>query len=56
MQKIFKHIHPYEPFIDNSTEKLIVGTLPPPRFTTGDLKEGDVNFVTEAGTGSFGLF
>jgi G:T/U-mismatch repair DNA glycosylase len=21
-----------------------VGTLPPPRFTTGDLKEGDVNF------------
>ena len=44
MQKIFKHIHPYEPFINNSTEKLIVGTLPPPRFTTGDLKEGDVNF------------
>ena len=44
MQKIFRHIHPYEPFIDNSTEKLIVGTLPPPRFTTGDLKEGDVNF------------
>jgi len=24
--------------------KLIVGTLPPPRFTTGALKEGDVNF------------
>ncbi len=24
--------------------KLIVGTLPPPRFTTGELKEGDVNF------------
>ena len=24
--------------------KLIVGTLPPPRFTSGDLKEGDVNF------------
>ena len=44
MQKIFKHIHPYEPFINNSTEKLIVGTLPPPRFTTRDLKEGDVNF------------
>lgn len=44
MQKVFLHIHPYEPFIDHNTEKLIVGTLPPPRFTTGDLNEGDVNF------------
>jgi G:T/U-mismatch repair DNA glycosylase len=44
MQKVFLHSHPYEPFIDENTEKLIVGTLPPPRFTTGDLKEGDVNF------------
>ncbi len=24
--------------------QLIVGTLPPPRFTTGELKKGDVNF------------
>ena len=44
MQKVFLHSHPYKPFIDHNTEKLIVGTLPPPRFTTGDLKEGDVNF------------
>jgi len=44
MQKVFKHTHPYEPFIDEFTEKLIVGTLPPPRFTTKDLKVGDVNF------------
>lgn len=44
MQKKFQHTHPYEPFIDEFTEKLIVGTLPPPRFTTGDLKAGDVNF------------
>jgi G:T/U-mismatch repair DNA glycosylase len=44
MQYIFKHTHPYEPFIETTTEKLIVGTLPPPRFTTGELKEGDVNF------------
>ncbi|SIR36267.1 uracil-DNA glycosylase family protein [Maribacter ulvicola] len=44
MQKKFQHIHPYEPFINEFTEKLIVGTLPPPRFTTGNLKEGDVNF------------
>ncbi|QWX84399.1 uracil-DNA glycosylase family protein [Cellulophaga sp. HaHaR_3_176] len=41
---IFKHIHPYEPFLFKEATKLIVGTLPPPRFTSGDLKEGDVNF------------
>ncbi|WP_396597151.1 uracil-DNA glycosylase family protein [Dokdonia sp. R86516] len=41
---IFKHTHPYPPFnIENAT-KLIVGTLPPPRFTEGTLKPGDVNF------------
>lgn len=41
---MFHHTHPYEPFIFESTTKLIVGTLPPPRFTTGDLKDGDVHF------------
>ncbi len=41
---MFQHTHPYEPFIFEETTKLIVGTLPPPRFTTGDLKEGDVDF------------
>ncbi|MBT8239059.1 MAG: uracil-DNA glycosylase family protein [Croceitalea sp.] len=41
---MFVHQHPYEPFLFDGVEKLIVGTLPPPRFTTGDLKEGDVNF------------
>jgi G:T/U-mismatch repair DNA glycosylase len=41
---VFKHTHPYPPFnIENAT-KLIVGTLPPPRFTEGTLKTGDVNF------------
>ncbi len=40
---MFLHTHPYPPFIFNSTTKLIVGTLPPPRFTTGDLKADDVN-------------
>ena len=38
------HKHPYEPFLFESATKLIVGTLPPPRFTTGELREGDVNF------------
>lgn len=41
---MFHHTHPYKPFnIENAT-KLIVGTLPPPRFTNGELKPGDVNF------------
>ncbi|KJJ40084.1 uracil-DNA glycosylase family protein [Aequorivita vladivostokensis] len=41
---MFHHIHPYPPFIPENATKLIVGTLPPPRFTTGELKEGDVDF------------
>ena len=41
---MFFHKHPYEPFIFQNTEKLIVGTLPPPRFTTGVLLEKDVDF------------
>jgi len=43
-EKMFHHIHPYRPFIPENATKLIVGTLPPPRFTTGVLKEGDVDF------------
>ncbi len=41
---MFHHIHPYPPFIPENATKLIVGTLPPPRFTIGALKPGDVNF------------
>ena len=41
---MFLHTHPYEPFLFPEATKLIVGTLPPPRFTTGELKEGDVDF------------
>ena len=41
---MFSHTHPYEPFIFDQAEKLIVGTLPPPRFTTGELKIDDVDF------------
>ncbi|USD25689.1 uracil-DNA glycosylase family protein [Flagellimonas marinaquae] len=40
----FKHTHPYKPFLLSQATKLIVGTLPPPRFTTGDLKPQDVDF------------
>ena len=41
---MFLHTHPYEPFLFKDTTKLIVGTLPPPRFTKGELKEDDVDF------------
>lgn len=41
---MFLHTHPYPPYIPVNSTKLIVGTLPPPRFTTGDLKADDVDF------------
>ncbi|MDC8005473.1 uracil-DNA glycosylase family protein [Aureisphaera galaxeae] len=41
---MFHHTHPYPPFIPEGATKLIVGTLPPPRFTTKEYKSGDVNF------------
>ncbi|WP_034057450.1 uracil-DNA glycosylase family protein [Lacinutrix jangbogonensis] len=53
---MFKHIHPYQPFIKNDTKKLIVGTLPPPRFTTGNLLEKDVNFCYGSYYNSLWLF
>lgn len=41
---MFHHVHPYPPYIPENTTKLIVGTLPPPRFSTRELKSGDVDF------------
>lgn len=52
----FFHKHPYEPFIQPDTEKLIVGTLPPPRFSTGDLLEKDVDFCYGSYYNSLWLF
>ncbi|KGQ69871.1 DNA glycosylase [Chelonobacter oris] len=40
----FLHRHPYPPFIPTTADKLIVGTLPPPRFSQGLLKADDVDF------------
>ena len=42
--ELFHHKHPYPPFIPENATKLIVGTLPPPRFTQRELKEDDVDF------------
>jgi len=41
---LFKHSHPYQPYIPKNATKLIVGTLPPPRFSLGNFKKGDVDF------------
>jgi len=41
---MFLHKHPYQPFIPKNATKLIVGTLPPPRFSQGNLLERDVDF------------
>ncbi|WP_299124108.1 uracil-DNA glycosylase family protein [uncultured Winogradskyella sp.] len=53
---MFFHKHPYEPFINNDTKKLIVGTLPPPRFSTGKLLEKDVDFCYGSYYNSLWLF
>ena len=41
---MFLHTHPYGPVFFEDATRWIVGTLPPPRFTTGALKPGDVDF------------
>ncbi|RUA07368.1 MAG: uracil-DNA glycosylase family protein [Flavobacteriia bacterium] len=41
---MFKHLHPYKPFVPEGATKLIMGTIPPPRFSTGELYAEDVNF------------
>ena len=53
---MFKHKHPYKPFIQETTTKLIVGTLPPPRFSIGTLLEKDVNFCYGSYYNSLWLF
>lgn len=53
---MFLHQHPYNPFIQSDTKKLIVGTLPPPRFSTGNLLEKDVNFCYGSYYNSLWLF
>ena len=44
LQPMFVHQHPYPPFLFEGATRLIVGTLPPPRFTQGLLLPGDVDF------------
>lgn len=53
---MFFHKHPYQPFVQSDTKKLIVGTLPPPRFSTGELLEKDVDFCYGSYYNSLWLF
>ena len=53
---MFIHKHPYKPFIKKDATKLIVGTLPPPRFSTGNLLEKDVDFCYGSYYNSLWLF
>jgi G:T/U-mismatch repair DNA glycosylase len=53
---MFLHEHPYPPFIQENTTKLIVGTLPPPRFSTCELLEKDVDFCYGSYYNSLWLF
>lgn len=53
---MFFHQHPYPPFIKDDTTKLIVGTLPPPRFSIGELLEKDVDFCYGSYYNSLWLF
>ncbi len=48
---MFQHIHPYDPFFPDGATKLIVGTLPPPRFTSRELNERDVDFCYGSSNG-----
>ena len=48
---MFLHTHPYPPFLPEGITKLIIGTLPPPRFTTRELKPNDVDFCYGSSNG-----
>ncbi len=48
---MFYHTHPYSPYILTDSSRLIVGTMPPPRFTTGDLNAQDVDFCYGSSNG-----
>ncbi len=41
---MFNHHHPYPPFIPEKATRLIIGTIPPPRFSISELFPEDVHF------------
>ncbi len=53
---MFKHTIHINHLYKHDTTKLIVGTLPPPRFSTGELLEKDVDFCYGSYYNSLWLF
>ena len=53
---MFFHKNPTHAFIQQDTTTFIVGTLPPPRFSTGELLEKDVDFCYGSYYNSLWLF
>jgi len=41
---VIHHQHPYPPFLPEGLTRLIIGTIPPPRFSLGKLFAEDVDF------------
>jgi G:T/U-mismatch repair DNA glycosylase len=46
-------IHPFKPYIPEKTKKLIIGTIPPERFSKNELFKDDVNFYYGSRDNSF---
>lgn len=48
-------IHPFDPFLPENAERLIIGTIPPPRFCKDgyELNDDDVNFYYGSKDNSF---
>jgi len=45
--------HPFEPYIPKNATKLIIGTIPPPRFSKKRLNDDDVNFYYGSNKNNF---
>jgi G:T/U-mismatch repair DNA glycosylase len=50
---MFDHHHPYPPFIPEKATRLIIGTIPPPRFSASELFPEDVHFCYGSKHGQF---
>jgi G:T/U-mismatch repair DNA glycosylase len=50
-----KSIHPYDPYVPENATKLVIGSIPPPRFCLPNpkLKNGDVDFYYGSGRNCF---
>jgi len=48
---MFLHQHPYPPYTPINGTKIIVGVLPPPRFTSKELLPEDVYFCYGSASG-----